>query len=181
MRELFLKYVNKGHARITVIIYGYSVLILAATLKIAGDISVGNQFCPGSTAEFECQTTEGSLLWETSSTFLNHVFDNPTQPPRMLGIFLLSLDGISLLPNGTVSAVNSTAVVSNVQLSNNGTMLKCSENVDISMFGETVLRVSGKWCCACTYYYAIVHLILVHAGLQFFVMYIIRHALCRRD
>ena len=124
----------------------YSVLILAVTLKIAGDVSVGNHYCPGSTAEFECQTTEGSLLWETSSTFHNHVFDNPTQPPRMLGIFLLSLDGISLLTNGTVSAVNSTAVVSNVQPSNNGSTLKCSENADISMFSETVLRIAGEWC-----------------------------------
>ena len=61
----------------------------------------------------------------------------------MLGIFLLHLDGISQT-NGTVSAVNSTAVVSNVQLSYNDTTLKCSENADLSMFSETVLRVAGE-------------------------------------
>ena len=66
----------------------------------------------------------------------------------MLGIFLLHLDGISQT-NGTVSAVNSTAVVSNVQLSYNGTMLKCSENADLNMFSEAVLIVAGK--CNCMY------------------------------
>ena len=121
------------------------MLILAVSLQIVGDVSFGNQFCPGSTVEFECQTAEGGLLWETSSTVFNHVFDDPTKPStRMLGIFLLHLDGISLT-NGTVSAVNSTAVVSNVQPSYNGTTLKCFENAVLSMFSEAVLRVSGKW------------------------------------
>ena len=124
------------------------LLILAVSLKIADNVSVGSQFCPESTAEFQCQTTEGSLLWETSSTALNHVFDSPSQPSRMLGIFLLSLDGISLLTNGTVSAVNSTAVVSDVQPSYNGTVLKCSEFANLSMFSETVLRVAGECTCA---------------------------------
>ena len=45
--------------------------------------------------------------------------------------------------NGTVSAVNSTAVVSNVQPSYNGTTLKCFEDADLLMFSETVLRVAG--------------------------------------
>ena len=118
------------------------MLILAVSLQIAGNVSVGNQFCPGSTASFECQTTEGGLLWETSSsTGANHVFDDPTQPStRMLGIFLLRLDGIST--DG--GSVNSTAVVSNVTLPDNGTTLKCFENVDLSMFSETVLRVAGE-------------------------------------
>ena len=62
----------------------------------------------------------------------------------MLGIFLLRLDGIALLMNGMVSAVNSTAVVSNVTLSDNGTTLRCSEHADLSMFSETALRVAGK-------------------------------------
>ena len=116
------------------------MLIFAVTLKIAGSASVGNQLCPGSNASFECQTTEGGLLWETSSTHVNHVFDNPTQSStRMLGIFLLRLDGIS---NG--GAVNSTAVVNNVTLSDNGTTLKCSENVNLTVFIETVLRVAGE-------------------------------------
>ena len=77
---------------------------------------------------------------------MNHVFDNPTQPSRMLGIFLLRLDGISLLTKGSsvVSAVNSTAVVSNVQPSYNGTVLKCYEFADLNVFIETVLRVAGE-------------------------------------
>ena len=117
----------------------------AVTLKLAGNASFGSQFefCPGSTAAFECQTTHGSLLWETSSTAANHIFDNPAQSPKVLGIFLLHLDGI-LLTNGTVSAVNSTAVVSNVQPSYNGTTLKCSEDADLSMFSEAVLKVAGN-------------------------------------
>ena len=113
------------------------------TLKIAGNASVGNQFCPGSTAEFECQTIEGSLLWETASTHANHIYDNPAQSSKMLGIFLLHLDGISLT-GGTVSAVNSTAVVGNVQPSYNGTVLRCSEYTNLSMFREAVLRVAGE-------------------------------------
>ena len=121
------------------------MLVIAVNLKIAGNVSVGSQFCPGSSAEFECRTTEGGLLWETSSTVFNHVFDDPKMhSTRMLGIFLLRLDGISLLTNGTVSAVNSTAAVYNIQPSYNGTTLRCSENTYLSMFSETVLRVAGE-------------------------------------
>ena len=112
------------------------------SLKIAGKASVGSQFCPGSTAEFKC-STEGSLLWEIINTGVNHIFDNPAQSSRMLGIFWLHLNGISLM-NGTVLAVNSTAVVSNVQASSNGTVLRCLEYADLSMFRETVLRVAGE-------------------------------------
>ena len=122
---------------------------LFVLVKIAGNVSVGTQFCPGSTAEFRCQTTKGGLLWETSSAVLNHLFNNPTQHSRMLGIFLLHLDGISQT-NGVVSAVNSTAVVSNVQPSYNSTMLRCSESANLSMFSEILLRVAGeRHICNC--------------------------------
>lgn len=114
------------------------------TLQIPGDALFGNQFCPGSTAEYKCQTTEGSLLWENKNTGANQIFDDPTQSSRILGIFLVHLDGI-LLINGVVLAVNSTAVVSNVQPSYNGTTLKCYENADLSMFSRVVLKVAGKW------------------------------------
>ena len=116
----------------------------AETLK--SNALFGNQFCPGSTAEFECQTTKGSLLWELSTTAENFIFDNPAQtelPNITLGIFLIRLDGISLT-GGAVSAVNSTAVVSNVQLSFNGTVLRCSEYADLTMFSEAILRVAGE-------------------------------------
>ena len=58
----------------------------------------------------------------------------------------MRLDGISLLTNGSavVLAVNSTAVVSNVQPSYNGTVLRCSEYADLKMFSEAVLRVAGE-------------------------------------
>lgn len=115
----------------------------AVALKLTGNASVGSQFCPGSTAVFGCQSTHGSLLWETSSTGANHIFDNPGQSSKVLGIFLLHLDGILRL-NGTVLAVNSTAVVSNVRPSYNGITLKCSEDADLSIFSEAVLRVAGN-------------------------------------
>ena len=130
----------------------FCINTLAVTLRIAGSTSVGNQFCPGSTAEFECHTTHGSLLWETSSTAANHIFDSPTQPSKTLGIFLLHLDGISLM-NGMVLAVNSTAVVSNVQPSYNGTVLKCSEFADLNMFSESILRVAGESQHGCIIHY----------------------------
>ena len=140
--------------------YLFCVKLLAVTLKMAGNVTVGGQFCPGSTAAFECQTTEGSLLWETSSTAFNHAFNDPTQPPtRKLGIFLLRLDGIISQTNGMVSAVNSTAVVDNVKLSDSGTTLKCSENVNLSMFSETVLRVAGE----CNY------VRMMHAGIAMYI------------
>ena len=65
-----------------------------------------------------------------------------TQPQKKLGIFLLRVDGV-LMTNGKVSAVNSTAVVNNVQPSYNGTVLRCSEYADPSIFREIVLRVAG--------------------------------------
>ena len=113
------------------------------TLQRAGDAAFGSQFCPRSTAEYKCQTTEGSLLWEIGGTAENHIFHNKTQPKKNLGIFLLRVDGV-LLMNGMVSAVNSTAVVNNVQPSYNGTVLKCAEFADpFSLFREAVLRVAG--------------------------------------
>ena len=120
-----------------------TLFVHLVTLQRAGDASFGNQFCPGSTAEYKCQTTEGSLLWEIGGiTAENYIFHNMTQPQKNLGIFLLCVDGVSLM-NGTVSAVNSTAVVSNVQPSYNGTVLKCYEFANLSMFSEAVLRVAG--------------------------------------
>ena len=64
----------------------------------------------------------------------------------MLGIFLLRLDGISLLTNGSVLAVNSTAVISDVRPTYNGTVLKCYEFAikNLTVFIETVLRVAGE-------------------------------------
>ena len=119
------------------------MLILAVTLKIAGNTPDDNQFCPGSTVKFECQTSKGSLLWEIVGTPANHIFDNVTQPSKKLGIYLLHVNEVSQT-DGMVSAVNSTAVVSNVQPSYNGTTLKCSEYADLSMFSEAVLRVAGE-------------------------------------
>ena len=138
--------VKKHDHNNSVLIPGSYIYIV--TLQRAGDASFGNEFCPGSTAEYKCQTTEGSLLWETSETPENFIFDNMTQPQRSLGIFLLRVDGVSLM-NGMVSAVNSTAVVSNVQPSYNGTVLRCSEYADLSMLREIVLRVAGISHCIC--------------------------------
>ena len=73
----------------------------------------------------------------------NYLYDEPGSPEKMLGIFLVRLDRI-LMTGGTVLAVNSTAVVSNVQPSYNGTVLKCSEYANISMFREIVVRVAGE-------------------------------------
>ena len=124
---------------------------ILVTLQRADNDSFGNHFCPGSTAEYRCQTTEGSLLWEIGGTVENHIFHNTTQPQISLGIFLVRLNGISLI-NETVSAVISTAVVSNVQPSYNGTVLKCSEFANLSMFSEAVLRVAGISHCICIAY-----------------------------
>lgn len=99
-------------------------------------------FCLGSTAVFVCNTTIGSLLWETSNTSANHLFNNPTQSSSTLGIFRLHLDGIST--SGKVNAVNSTAVVGDVLLSYDGTLLKCSEYANLSIFRETNLKVKGR-------------------------------------
>ena len=92
---------------------------------------------------FCCNTTMGSLLWETSNTSANHLFNNPAQSSSTLGIFRLHLNGI-LLINGTVTAVNSTAVVSDLLPHYNGALLKCSEYADLSISRETILKVKGK-------------------------------------
>ena len=100
-------------------------------------------FCPGSTAIFYCNTTMGSLLWETNNTIANYIFNNPAQSSSTMGIFRVHLDGITLT-NGTVaSAVNSTAFVSDVLPDYNGTLLKCSEYADLSISSETILKVKG--------------------------------------
>ena len=82
-------------------------------------------------------------MWELTESSENYLYDEPGSPEIMLGIFLVHLDGI-LVTNETVSAVNSTAVVSNVQPSYNGTVLRCSEYPNTSMFREIVLRVPGE-------------------------------------
>ena len=82
-------------------------------------------------------------MWELPTEDKNYVYDRQGLPEIMLGIFLVRLDVI-LVTGGNVSAVNSTAVVSNVQPSYNGTVLKCSEYADLSMFREIVVRVAGE-------------------------------------
>ena len=87
------------------------------------------------------------MLWEIGGTAANHIFHNKTQPQKQLKFFLLRVDGVSLLMNGMGLTVNSTAVVSNVQPFYNGTVLRCSEYADLSMFKEIVLRVAGISHC----------------------------------
>ena len=96
---------------------------------------------------FVCNTTEGSLFWETSSTDVNCVYDENLnrQSPKDLGDFILYRDGVSVsMTTNFATAVNSSAVLANpVQLSHNGVTLKCYENTDLNQFSEVILNV-GK-------------------------------------
>ena len=97
---------------------------------------------------FVCNTTEGSLLWETSSApGANWEYDNNHRDsPKKLGNFTLNETGVAVNPNtNRTAAVNSTAVLTDpVQLSHDNVTLRCSENKDPNnKFIEAVLRV-GK-------------------------------------
>ena len=83
-------------------------------------------------------------MWQVAENDV-HFFYNITQPQRNLGIFLLRVDGVSLM-NGMVLAVNSTAIVSDVQPSYNGTVLGCYE-LQTLVCSEAVLRVAGISHC----------------------------------
>ena len=89
-----------------------------------------------------CNTTNGSLVWETSSAQgTNWEYDVNLQrlSPVTLGNFTLSRDGAN------ATAVNSTAVLTDpVQLLHDNVTLRCSENSpDLSDFREIFLSV-GK-------------------------------------
>ena len=109
--------------------------------------SVDVLVCLGSMPVFVCNTTEGSLLWETSSTVANCVYDEDLlrESPKVLGYFILHRDGV-FVSNATTfaTAVNSTAMLAvPVQLSHDGVTLKCYENTDFNQFSEIILNV-GK-------------------------------------
>ena len=103
--------------------------------------------CLGSMPVFVCNTTEGSLLWETSSTLVNCIYDNNLnrETPKNLGVFTVYRDEVFIDMNTNFStAVNSRAILTNpVQLSQNDVTLRCSENTDLTKFSEVVLNV-GK-------------------------------------
>ena len=102
------------------------------------------------TVVFVCKTTEGSLLWESSSTSSNCIYDEDLSrlSPKILGVFTLYRDGVAVDMTTTfATAVNSTAVLTDpVQLSHDGVRLRCSENKDPNnKFSEAVLSVQGKF------------------------------------
>ena len=98
---------------------------------------------------FVCNTTEGSLLWETiiSSTILNFLYDDnlSRQSPKSLGNYTIYRNGVAVdMTTSMATAVNSTAVLTDpVQLSHDGVTLKCYENTDLDQYSEAVLSV-GK-------------------------------------
>ena len=103
--------------------------------------------CLESMPVFVCNTTEGSLLWETNSTSANCVYDANLnrQSPKSLGVFTLYRDRVAVnMATMSATAVNSTAVLTDpVQLSHDGVTLRCYENSDLTKYSETVLNV-GK-------------------------------------
>ena len=104
--------------------------------------------CLGSTPVFVCNTTEGGLLWETSSALANYLYDEnlSRQSPRTLGVFTLYRDGVAVnMATNLAAAVNSTAVLTDpVQLSHDGVTLRCYEDADLTKYSEAVLSV-GKF------------------------------------
>ena len=98
--------------------------------------------CPGKFAKFVCNTTAGDLLWETSSApGDNQIFSLATQSSVTLGVFILSVEHVS------VTGVSSTATtVNGVRPSDDGVTLVCFENTDLTMSEQAVLRVEGKFC-----------------------------------
>ena len=121
------------------------VIVLDPSLSVSRPVLV----CPGTMPVFVCNTTEGSLLWETSSTSANNLYDENLnrQSPRTLGNFTLHRDGVAVdMTTNLATAVNSTAVLTDpVQLSHDGVTLRCFEDSDPSKFNEAVLNV-GKYC-----------------------------------
>ena len=103
--------------------------------------------CLESMPVFVCNTTEGSLLWDTNSTSANCVYDENLnrQSPKILGVFTLYRDRVAVnMATMSATAVNSTAVLTDpVQLSHDGVTLRCYENSDLTKYSETVLNV-GK-------------------------------------
>ena len=97
---------------------------------------------------FVCNTTKGSLLWATSSTSSNFIYDanDKRQSPRALGNFTLCRDGVNVDMNTMLAtAVNSTAKLTvPVQLSHDGVTLRCSEDSNPNKYYDEVVLSVGK-------------------------------------
>ena len=108
------------------------VIVLDPSLSVSRPVLV----CPGTMPVFVCNTTEGGLLWETSSTNANNLYDENLnrQSPRTLGNFTLHRDGVAVnMATNLATAVNSTAVLTDpVQLSHDGVTLRCYETTDLT-------------------------------------------------
>lgn len=113
-----------------------------ASVNLVPDGAIG-PLCPGESATFVCNTT-ADLLWETSSApGGNHRIFLASQSPATLGVFILSVNSVSVM-SGMVSSTATT--VNGVRPSDDGVTLVCFENTDLTMFEQAVLRVEGKFC-----------------------------------
>ena len=115
------------------------VLFCLVTLSPKGIVSV----CPGRQAKFTCRTLGGALQWKSSSSGFDKIFNNAANPDSNLGIFRVSVQGVS--KNGSeVVEVNSTAItLDGVQLNDDDTTLSCLVTTNFDSV-EAVLKVAGK-------------------------------------
>ena len=125
-----------------------------ANIRILDPSQPGNRsvlVCPGSKPVFVCNTTEGGLLWDTSTSFTNNstssnfLYDANLnrQSPRILRNFTVYRDGVAVsMTTMLATAVNSTAILTDpVQLSHDGITLKCLEDSDLTKFSGAILSV----------------------------------------
>ena len=113
-----------------------------ASVNLVPDGAIG-PLCPGESATFVCNTT-ADLLWETSSApGGNHRIFLASQSPATLGVFILSVNSVSVM-SGMVSSTATT--INGVRPSDDGVTLVCFENTDLTMSEQAVLRVEGKFC-----------------------------------
>ena len=104
-------------------------------------------FCPGEVATFTCRTSGGALLWGTNTTGDTKIIRSVADGPANLGIFRLTVLGVSFGQRGgttAVVAVNSSATtLVGVRPTDDGIRLVCHETTNFTL-DEIFLRVAGK-------------------------------------
>ena len=100
---------------------------------ISSDVSV----CPGGSLVFTCTSDTGLLVWESDGYV--HLYYKRHQPASTVRIFTVKLTNVIGM------LFTSTATVDNAQLTNNGSIIACSDSGIISSSVNRIVQISGQY------------------------------------
>ena len=95
--------------------------------------------CPGGRLVFTCMTNLVSVFWRRFDQVLIREMNNMSRNNQIKDLLL----NITNITNDTDYVITSTGTIESVTVSLNGTMIGCSEILDINRFMTVPINVKG--------------------------------------